>query len=233
VIIRVVFFAIAIFLVLNIISYLKRQSPAKRRQLLIKYSGYVVLGIVIMLAATGRLHWIGAVIAGILPFSRQIGSFIVRSLPFLKWIQQQRMNPSVLTTDKIKIVIDSKTGVWQGQIIEGEFSGKPLSDLTQEQLIELSHSYHKDSPDSARLLNAYMRYRFQQKSQNDSQQQASPTSNTITKKEALDILGLDDNAEEKDIRKAHRSLMQKVHPDRGGSDYLASKINQAKDFLVS
>ena len=195
------------------------------------------MAIVIILAASGRLHWIGAVIAAILPFSRQIGSFIVRSLPFLKWIQQQRINPSVLTTDKIKIIIDSKTGNWQGEIIEGELSGKQLSDLTQEQLIELSHRYHTDSPDSARLLNAYMRYRFQQKTQdnadNKSQNQTSPTSNTITKKEALAILGLDDNAEDKDIIKAHRSLMQKVHPDRGGSDYLAAKINQAKDFLLS
>ena len=212
---------------------MKRQPPAQRRQLLVKYSGYIILAVVIMLAATGRLHWIGAVIAAILPFGRQIGSFIVRSLPFLNWVQQQRRNPSVLTTDKVKIVIDSKTGIWQGEILEGEFSSKQLSELTQEQLIEISHRYNIDSPDSARLINAYMRFRFQQKSQNKHQHEAGPTENTLTKKEALDILGLDASAQDKDIIKAHRSLMQKVHPDRGGSDYLAAKINQAKDFLLS
>nr|WP_279538403.1 DnaJ domain-containing protein [Pseudomaricurvus alcaniphilus] len=54
----------------------------------------------------------------------------------------------------------------------------------------------------------------------------------MTRSEALQVLGLSDTAEKQDIIKAHRKLMQKVHPDHGGSDYLAAKINQAKDFLL-
>ncbi len=230
-IIRVILFAGVIFLALNIISFLRQQPPAQRRQLLIKYSGYLVVLVVIALAATGRLHWIGAVIAATLPFTRQIGSFIVKSLPFLRWIQQQRLKPSVLTSKDLKIIIDTKTGIWLGEILTGEYSGKKLDELSQEQLVELSHLYQKTSADSARLLNAYMRYRFQQGFKQNSQQNSAP-STEINRKEALNILGLDDSAEEKDIISAHRSLMQKVHPDRGGSDYLAAKINQAKDFLL-
>ena len=55
----------------------------------------------------------------------------------------------------------------------------------------------------------------------------------MTKELAIEILGLDAAPNRNQIIKAHRSLMQKLHPDRGGSDYLAKKINAAKDFLLT
>jgi hypothetical protein len=54
----------------------------------------------------------------------------------------------------------------------------------------------------------------------------------MTKEEAHRILGIDDNATKEEIIEAHRKLIQKMHPDRGGNDYLAAKINQAKDYLL-
>lgn len=236
-IIRVILLALAIFLLLNFMGYLKRLPPEQRKKALLKYGGYGVLGIVVLLAATGKLHWIGAVIAGVIPFIGKIGALLVRAMPFLRWLQQIRLNPSVITTSFLKIVVDNKTGRWQGQVVQGEHAGKNLDELSQQQLIELSHQYQQQDPDSARLLNAYMRYRFQQGSQqyNQQHQQQGQTANNgkLTRKEALEILGLGEDASEKDIIAAHRSLMQKVHPDRGGSDYLAAKINQAKDQLLS
>ena len=51
--------------------------------------------------------------------------------------------------------------------------------------------------------------------------------------EALQVLGLEPGASREEITAAHKKLMQRIHPDKGGSSYLASRINQAKDLLLS
>jgi hypothetical protein len=61
---------------------------------------------------------------------------------------------------------------------------------------------------------------------------ASSGGSRMSREEALDILGLGSEATRADIIAAHRRLMQKMHPDRGGSDYLAGKINRARDVLL-
>lgn len=70
----------------------------------------------------------------------------------------------------------------------------------------------------------------QQQNQKNQQASAQPVMN---KKQASDILGIEPNASKDEIIKAHKRMMQKVHPDRGGSDFLAAQINQAKSTLLS
>jgi hypothetical protein len=61
---------------------------------------------------------------------------------------------------------------------------------------------------------------------------ASPPAKRMSEEEALSVLGLQSGAGAEDIRAAHRKLISQLHPDKGGTDYLASKINEARDYLL-
>ena len=62
---------------------------------------------------------------------------------------------------------------------------------------------------------------------------AAPSFDAMTKQQAAEVLGVAMDASPEEIRMAHKKLIQKMHPDRGGSELLAKQINQAKDILLS
>lgn len=134
--------------------------------------------------------------------------------------------------------LDHQSGSMQGEVLQGQFKGQMLSALSMEQLLTLAQECSQDS-DSLQLLEAYLdrmhtNWREQPGADSGAASQAARGSSDtqMTEALALEILGLMPGASEEDIVAAHRRLMQRMHPDRGGSDYLAQRINAARDFLL-
>lgn len=137
-----------------------------------------------------------------------------------------------MQTKFIRLHIDMLNGELQGEVLQGEFEGKKLQVLSLKELTELLHECKLSDAESAALLTAYLdRAHPEWPGASDSKEQYSPETD-MSEQQARDVLGVSSSASEKEVIKAHKRLMQKIHPDKGGSDYLAQQINQAKDTLL-
>ena len=139
-------------------------APADKRKNLIFWStAGVIIGTLVVLAATGRMHWLYAL-------GGTIAAFTPRVISALRYLP---------------------------------------------------------------LINRFRQQYTQQKSQQSSQQSASRANpGKMTAAQAREILGVKTDASKEEIIMAHKRMMQKVHPDRGGTDFLAAQLNQAKDTLL-
>jgi len=154
---------LAIIAIGLVLWYKISNAPADKRKNLIFWStAGVIIGTLVVLAATGRMHWLYAL-------GGSIAAFMPRVISALRYLP---------------------------------------------------------------LINRFRQQYTQQKSQQSGQQSARARSGSMTAEEAREILGLKAGATREEIIHAHKRMMQKVHPDRGGSDYLAAQINKAKDTLL-
>ena len=233
-----VFLAIAAAAVaIHYLWRIRNMPPHKQRAGYIKFLIGLTVATVIVLTVTGRMHWVGAALTGAFVFLRQILPWVIRALPFLNKLRQQntQAGQSAIQTNHLSATLDHATGSIDGEVIEGPHKGWLLSELSLEQLDELLTHYQTEDEESAELLVAYIDQRHKQAEQaSEKQHSANKTAaSESARSEAFATLGLEDNATEEEIIAAHRSLIQKLHPDRGGNDFLAAKINQAKDILLS
>jgi hypothetical protein len=205
----------------------------------------VAIGLLLMVA-TGRAHWLTAVFAAMLPFLRAILA-LLSNVPLLKRVldsfrvAQSAAPPSGGQTSSvqsryIRMTLAHDTGDVNGEVLEGQFKGQELNQMSLEELLQLLREC-QDDEESVALLQAYLdrvyEDEWQQQAGTYGQQQTTSGSGEVSREEALQILGLSSDPSEEEIIKAHRLLIQKLHPDRGGSAYLAAKINQAKETLLS
>lgn len=154
-------------------------------------------------------------------------------------INQPRGKSSRIDTKYLRMALDHDTGALDGLVLAGCHRDQLLSKLTLEQLLEVRADCLGDDPEGVPLVEAYLdrihgaswreESSGQQSSGNTSSRHASTT---MTREEAFDVLGLRPTASDSEIRETHHRLIMKLHPDHGGSDYLAAKINQARDVLL-
>lgn len=142
-------------------------------------------------------------------------------------------NASTVQTQFLHMSLDHTSGDMQGQVVMGQFQGRYLNDLTLRELLCLWQECQQDAQ-SAAVLETYLDrshadWRETPFQEHDSPDAAQPKSSA---QEAYEILGLQPGASKADIKAAHRRLIQRLHPDHGGSSYLAARINWAKDVLL-
>lgn len=150
--------------------------------------------------------------------------------------------PVEVETDLLRMRLDRDSGDVKGVVKTGRFAGRDLGSLEHADLLDLLAEAQRVETQSASLLEAYLDRRFPDwrevggtgagGSEGGGRTGAGATSDAMDEAEALQILGLEPGAAPEDIKQAHRRLMAKLHPDTGGSTFLAVQINRAKDTLL-
>jgi hypothetical protein len=197
-------------------------------------AGILSLGAAVILGARGRIDMallLGGVGASLLGWSgmRWPGGGSSRA---------RAPGVSRVRSALIEMELDHGTGAMDGTVLAGQHAGKRLNQLDKAGIASLVEECRASDPDGLRLLEAYLDRRFagwREHAQSDGNPRARPhaQSGAMTEQEAYQILGLEAGANADDIRRAHRTLMKKLHPDQGGTTYLAARVNEAKDILLS
>lgn len=220
-----------------LLQLLRNANPAVLARGLKIGGGIVSLAVAAYVGARGELPvaiplaLFGAGLLGWSPFGA--GGF---SIP--GWGSQRSSGQtSHVRSSFLDMILDHDTGNLRGQIIAGEHAGRSLDDFDLRQLVTIGSAFDAES---LALLESYLDRRFPAWRENTERERTGrqggdvgrAASGKMTEQEAYQILGLQPGASEDEISRAHRSLMKKLHPDQGGSTYLASRVNEAKDTLL-
>lgn len=164
----------------------------------------------------------------------------------LRWLNTRRptasaassntLGQSTVTTRFLDMTLDHANGAINGQILEGCFAGHVLQELTLQELLALWRECQVD-PQSVAVLEAYLDRHAEPGwrewlREAGSAADSPATANIISHTEAYQILGLSPGATRAEIQAAYRRLIQRLHPDQGGSAYLAAQLNRARDVLL-
>jgi hypothetical protein len=153
--------------------------------------------------------------------------------PFGSRTQRSAGQASRVQTAFLEMELDHDTGRMNGQVLAGKYQGASLENLDRSTLIKLLEEIDDDS---RHLLTAYLDRRepgWREHARGDAGAGGRRTdTGKMTEREAYQILGLQPGATPEEISRAHRSLIKKLHPDQGGTTYLAARINEAKDVLL-
>ena len=216
-----------------------QRVPARKRLLI--YGG---LGLLAVLLITGRLHPLLAAVGALVPvvlrlltLAQAANSFKSFRKPATGSARPTSGQTSDVETRFLRMSLDHDSGELDGVVLEGPLKGRRLGELKLASLLDLLATCRAEDPKSAAVLEAYLErihgdvWRDGEDAGDGGRQAGGPQ--TMSLDEARQILEVEAGATREEIIQAHRRLMQKMHPDRGGSTFLAAKINQAKQMLLN
>ena len=210
------------------------------RQVLLALGAVALL----FLAGTGHLNWLLALLGALLAVAIRLLP-LLHFAPLLQRLWRQirpqggaRGDPHRSTVDAryVRMWLEHGSGEIDGEILAGPFAGKRLSALGLADLVNIYRHCRANDADSAALLQSYLERVYGEEwkttASTEAGRESQPGRASMTPEEAYAVLALVPGASKDQIIAAHRRLILRFHPDRGGSDYLAAKINQAKDLLI-
>ena len=218
---------LALLLLLWALNAFARTDPQTVMRFAKVSGGTVALASAATLAATGRLALAvplgiaGLSLLGLWPGMAAFGK------------RARRRRTSRVRSAFLEMELDHDSGAMRGRILAGRHEGMWLDALETTTLVGLLGEIDEES---RALLAAYLDRRapgWREHAQGDATAgQGGPPRGPMTQEEAYQILGLEPGASAEDIHRAHRALMKRLHPDQGGSTYLAARVNEAKDVLL-
>ena len=232
---------VAVALIYAALNIVKGADPKWLAKIIRGGGGVLALAAALFVGAKGELAVaiplgiFGAGLLGWSPFGAQLGSAWGNYGPGAWKSQGQK---SQVRSQFIEMTLDHDTGALAGVITAGPEAGRVLDEFTLEELIALARGFDAES---WALLESYLDRRFpawREHAQGEgaggggSEERRASPGGKMTAEEAYQILGLKPGAGRDDISRAHRGLMKKLHPDQGGSTYLAARVNEAKDTLI-
>lgn len=229
--------AVAVFVLYTLLQMFRSANPAMLARAIKIVGGIVSLAVAAFVGLKGELAVaiplgiFGAGLLGWSPFGTGFPNFggVFGGSGRPRGGQRSRVRSHFLD-----MMLDHDSGALSGTIIAGPDAGRSLDDFDLPALAAMMPRFDAES---CALLESYLDRRFpawRQHAQGNAAagERRATSSGKMTDEEAYQILGLQTGASRDDIGRAHRALMKKLHPDQGGSTYLAARVNEAKDTLL-
>ncbi len=195
-----------------------------------------------------------AVMAGLAPWVAAVAVWILPAIAILldhrffvpRAATLRDHDGPLLRTQFLHVILDPDATMMDGDIIRGKFKGRQLSELSLGQLEAVMQEAASD-PDSVAILRRVLLqsdaardqaeergdYRAKRRHRNtDGASGPRQRARAMEVAEACRVLGVSPDVDKAEILAAHRRLIKLVHPDKGGSDYFAAKLNEARDVLL-
>ena len=234
------FLGIALLIVLLLAGRWFANAEPKAILSVLKWVAIVGIGLVaVALIFSGRILMLVWLLPALLPWIMRARHAARTAKTFSRMAGNGSGQQSTVESAFLEMRLDHDSGDMDGKILKGRFNGQMLNSLSREDVLALHQEYASIDDESARLLASYLdrtypdwRGEGDENATDEEPRGRSTSSGSMSRAEALKVLGLEANADDAEIKQAHHRLIAGLHPDHGGSAYLAAKINEARDVLL-